>query len=62
MVRGWERRVILELVRYLHLNPLQAKGVPDLRRLDRYPWTGHSALPGTVPRPWQDTDTIVHHI
>ena len=23
--------------------------VPDLRTLDRYPWTGHSALLGTVP-------------
>jgi REP element-mobilizing transposase RayT len=50
---------LLELVRYLHLNPLRAKVVPDLRRLGRYPWTGHSALLGTVPRPWQDTRTIL---
>ena len=42
---------LLELVRYLHLNPLRAQVVPDLQRLDRYPWTGHSALLGTVPRP-----------
>jgi hypothetical protein len=27
--------------------------------LDRSPWTGHSALLGTVPRPWQDTQTIL---
>jgi putative transposase len=54
-----EEPYLLELVRYLHLNPLRAKVVPDLRRLDRYPWTGHSALLGTVPRPWQDTDTIL---
>jgi hypothetical protein len=33
--------------------------VPDLRRLGSYPWTGHSALLGTVPRPWQDTRTIL---
>ena len=39
-----------ELVRYLHLNPLRAQVVADLRTLDRYPWTGHSALLGTVPR------------
>jgi REP element-mobilizing transposase RayT len=50
---------LLELVRYLHLNPLRAKVVPDLRTLDRYPWTGHSAVFGTVPRPWQDTRTIL---
>jgi REP element-mobilizing transposase RayT len=50
---------LLELVRYLHLNPLRTKVVSDLRDLDRYPWTGHSALLGTVPRPWQDTATIL---
>jgi hypothetical protein len=40
---------LLERVRYLHLNPLRATGVADLRALDRYPWTGHSALLGQVP-------------
>jgi putative transposase len=50
---------LLELVRYVHLNPLCAKVVPDLRRLDCFPWTGHSALWGTVPRSWQDTQTIL---
>jgi REP element-mobilizing transposase RayT len=54
-----EEPYLLELVRYLHLNPLRAQVVPDLRRLDRYPWAGHSALLGTVPRPWQDTQTIL---
>jgi hypothetical protein len=48
-----------ELVRYLHLKPLRAKVVPALRALDRTPWTGHSALVGTVPRPWQGTATIL---
>ena len=43
-----EEPYLLELVRYLHLNPLRAEVVPDLRALDRYPWTGHSALLGTV--------------
>jgi REP element-mobilizing transposase RayT len=51
---------LLELVRYLHLNPLRATVVPDLRALDRYPWSGHSALLGRVPRPWQDTGTILN--
>jgi REP element-mobilizing transposase RayT len=54
-----EEPYLLELVRYLHLNPLRAGLVPDLRTLARYPWTGHSALLGTIPRPWQETQTIL---
>jgi len=46
-----EEPYLLELVRYLHLNPLRAQVVPDLRRLARFPWTGHSALLGAVPGP-----------
>jgi REP element-mobilizing transposase RayT len=54
-----EEPYLLELVRYLHLNPLRAQVVADLRTLDRFPWAGHSALLGTVPRPWQETTTIL---
>jgi REP-associated tyrosine transposase len=54
-----EEPYLLELVRYLHLNPVRAQVVPDLRVLDRYPWTGHSALMGLVQRAWQDTTTIL---
>jgi putative transposase len=54
-----EKPYLLELVRYLHLNPQRARVVPDLRTLDRYPWTGHSALLGRLPRPWQDTAAIL---
>ncbi len=49
----------LQLVAYLHLNPLRAGRVRDLRALARYPWTGHSALLGTVPRPWQATAPVL---
>ena len=54
-----EEPYLLELVRYLHLNPLRAKVVPTFRSLERYLWTGHSALVGTVPRPWQATAAIL---
>ncbi len=47
-----EARYLLEWVRYLHRNPLRAGTVPTLVVLDRDPWSGHSALLGTVPRPW----------
>jgi len=48
-----EEPYLLELVRYLHLNPIRAMLVKDLLALDGYPWTGHSALMGHVSRPWQ---------
>lgn len=44
-----------DLVRYLHLNPVRATVVPERRVVARYPWSGHSALLGPVPRPWQAT-------
>ncbi len=50
---------LLELVRYLHLNPVRAGIVPDLRGLDRFPWTGHSTLLGQIPRAWQDRRTVL---
>ena len=31
-----------ELVRYIHLNPLRAKVVPDMRGLNRYKYCGHT--------------------
>jgi len=42
---------LLELIRYIHLNPLRAKLVKDLKELDRYLWTGHSALLGKRKNP-----------
>jgi REP element-mobilizing transposase RayT len=50
---------LLELTRYIHLNPVRAGVVQDMRGLSRYPWTGHSVLMGQVKRGWQDTDTIL---
>jgi REP element-mobilizing transposase RayT len=42
---------LLELIRYIHLNPLRAKLVKDLKELDKYLWTGHSALLGKRKNP-----------
>jgi len=49
----------LELVRYLHLNPLRAGLVGDLRELERYRYCGHSALRGMQVCEWQDTETVL---
>src|SRR5512146_3379281 len=50
---------LLELTRYIHLNPLRSNVVGRLADLRRYPWTGHAALMGRVARPWQDTATVL---
>jgi REP element-mobilizing transposase RayT len=48
-----------ELLRYIHLNPLRAKIVPDLKSLNRYPYSGHSALMGNRTRDWQSTEYVL---
>ena len=48
-----------ELVRYIHLNPLRAKIVSDIKQLDGYPFCGHSALTGRFKRSWQDVDVVL---
>jgi len=47
---------LLELVRYIHLNPLRAGIVEELKTFDAYPYCGHSALMGKVARGFQDVD------
>lgn len=39
-----EEAYLLELVRYIHLNPLRGGLANDLDALDIYPWCGHSVL------------------
>jgi REP element-mobilizing transposase RayT len=54
-----EEPYLLEVARYIHLNPLRANVVRDLAALDRHPWTSHSALVGRVPRPWQAVEEVL---
>jgi REP element-mobilizing transposase RayT len=54
-----EETYFLELVRYLHLNPLRARIVRDMDELDIYRYSGHSAIMGKVDRPWQDADEVL---
>ena len=54
-----EDQYFKELVRYIHLNPLRAKLVESLGRLDRYRWCGHSVLLGRVKNEWQDQDYVL---
>lgn len=54
-----EETYFLELVRYIHLNPIRARLVKNLDELDRYAYCGHSALVGKVKRNWQDTEGVL---
>lgn len=49
----------LELIRYIHLNPLRAGIVKDLEELDQYPWTGHSVLLGNRTMEGQGTGEVL---
>jgi putative transposase len=52
---------LLELTRYIHLNPLRAGMVKDLAELRRYKWCGHSSIMGEVKRDWQDNETVLSY-
>lgn len=54
-----EDSYLLELVRYIHLNPLRAALVPDLRSLNRYRWTGHAGMLGRRKQAWHDTESAL---
>jgi len=41
-----EEPYLLELVRYIHLNPVRAHMINDLNALIDYPWCGHAELMG----------------
>lgn len=54
-----EDAYLLELVRYIHLNPLRAGMVADIDALDRYPWCGHSVLMGRRKLHGQAIDEVM---
>jgi putative transposase len=50
---------LLQLVRYIHLNPLRAHLVKDLKELNSYPYGGHSFILGKRKNDWQDIKYIL---
>lgn len=50
---------LLELVRYIHLNPLRAKLVSEYGSLAGYPYCGHGAIMGRRKIEWQDTQYVL---
>ena len=54
-----EEAYLLELVRYIHLNPLRTGMVINLEELDQYPWSGHAVLLGNRTFTGQETEAVL---
>lgn len=54
-----EDAYLLELVRYIHLNPLRAGLVKTIDELDSYPWCGHAVLMGKQELSGQSIDDVL---
>lgn len=49
-----EESYFMELVRYIHLNPVRGRLLDTMEKLDHYPWSGHGVLLGTRKNNWQE--------
>ena len=54
-----EDSYLLELVRYIHLNPIRAGLVKDIDTLEKFPFSGHGVLSGKLKNKWQDAQYIL---
>jgi putative transposase len=54
-----EDSYLLELVRYIHLNPLRATLVEEYRNLAGYPYCGHGVIMGRRKNEWQDIEYVL---
>ncbi len=54
-----EDNYLLELIRYIHLNPLRARMINTLTDLDSYPWTGHAVIMGNGELEGQIVDGVL---
>jgi REP element-mobilizing transposase RayT len=52
---------MMELVRYIHLNPIRAKLVADMSALDTYPYCGHAAIMGAYGYVWQNAQEVLRN-
>ena len=50
---------LMELVRYIHLNPIRAKQISEFKKLNRYRYCGHGVLMGKRNNNWQDTEYVL---
>ena len=54
-----EDSYLLELLRYIHLNPLRCSLVNSMHQLDRYRYCGHGVLMDNRKNEWQNTNYVL---
>jgi hypothetical protein len=54
-----EESYLLEVLRYIHLNPVRSRLAVTLDELDGYPWTGHATILGRREFAAQDVDFVL---
>jgi REP element-mobilizing transposase RayT len=54
-----EEPYLLELVRYIHLNPLRARIVHSLEELKTYRYCGHGSILGQSTEPWMANEEVL---
>ncbi len=54
-----EEVYLLELLRYIHLNPLRGGLVKSIDELNQYKWSGYPVLVGAAKNEWQSTEEIL---
>ena len=54
-----EDEYLLQLIRYIHLNPLRAGLIQELGDLNTFPWSGHAVLVGKHEAEWQEVTTVL---
>ena len=54
-----EDAYLLELIRYIHLNPLRVGLAKTIDDLDNYPWCGHAVLMGKQELPGQRVEDVL---
>ncbi len=53
-----EDEYMLQLVRYIHLNPIEAGLVAGMDALPSYPWAGHAGLMGCNHEVWRSIEQV----
>ena len=54
-----DQNYLEQILQYVHLNPVRGGMCRSIQELNSYPWTGHSALMGTISRPFQNTGAVL---
>ena len=54
-----EDRYFLELIRYIHLNPVRAGFIKTIEELEKYPYSGHSVIMGHKKSDFHSVDEVL---